>query len=143
MCRRRPTSWDQWVRPLARHLVEGGVAVSSVTTSVMRSRRSPTVPVYEVRVDTSNAFSGWTLSFVWKHEGVPSVQPDAGNPASGWVSSHEEVRSYGFGFHRHILGFHGRTVRQVPQERAPTKDVSAAWSMTETVAVPDLSISVW
>jgi hypothetical protein len=34
-------------------------------------------------------------------------------------------------------------LRQGPQERATTKDVSAAWSMTEIVAAPDLSISVW
>jgi hypothetical protein len=35
------------------------------------------------------------------------------------------------------------TLRQSPQERATTRDVPAAWSMTETVAAPDLSISVW
>mgnify|MGYP003623051959 CR=1 FL=1 len=35
------------------------------------------------------------------------------------------------------------TLRQAPQERLTTKEVSAAWSMTETAAAPDLSISVW
>ena len=35
------------------------------------------------------------------------------------------------------------TLRQSPQERLTTKEVSAAWSMTETVAAPNLSISVW
>ena len=35
------------------------------------------------------------------------------------------------------------TLRQAPQERPTTKEISAAWSMTETVAAPDLSISVW
>jgi hypothetical protein len=35
------------------------------------------------------------------------------------------------------------TLRQSSQERPMTKEVSAAWSMTETVAALDLSISVW
>jgi hypothetical protein len=35
------------------------------------------------------------------------------------------------------------TLRHAPQERPTAKEVLAAWSMTETVAAPDLSISVW
>ena len=35
------------------------------------------------------------------------------------------------------------TLRQAPQEHPTTKVVSAAWSMTETMAAPDLSINVW
>jgi hypothetical protein len=34
-------------------------------------------------------------------------------------------------------------LRQARQEPPTMKEVSAAWSMTETMAAPDLSISVW
>ena len=35
------------------------------------------------------------------------------------------------------------TLRQAPQEHPTTRQVSVAWSMTETMAAPDLSINVW
>jgi hypothetical protein len=35
------------------------------------------------------------------------------------------------------------TLRQAPQEHPTMKAGSAAWSMTETMAAPDLSINVW
>jgi hypothetical protein len=34
-------------------------------------------------------------------------------------------------------------LRQAPQEHLTMKEVSAGWSMTETMAAPDLSINVW
>ena len=34
-------------------------------------------------------------------------------------------------------------VRPSTHERPAMKDVSAAWSMTELVAAPDLSVHVW
>jgi hypothetical protein len=33
--------------------------------------------------------------------------------------------------------------RQSPQEHLTRKEFSAAWSIAETVAAPDLSINVW
>ena len=41
-----------------------------------------------------------------------------------------------------IWGSMAGILRQ-PAERLAVKDVSAAWSMTEPVAAPDLSIHVW
>jgi hypothetical protein len=35
------------------------------------------------------------------------------------------------------------TLLQVPQEHPTMKEVSAAWSVTETMAAPDLSTNVW
>jgi hypothetical protein len=35
------------------------------------------------------------------------------------------------------------TLRHAPQEPPTMKEVSAAWSMTETMVAPDLSINVW
>jgi hypothetical protein len=35
------------------------------------------------------------------------------------------------------------TVRPSTHERPAMKDVPAAWSMTEPVAAPDLSVHVW
>jgi hypothetical protein len=34
-------------------------------------------------------------------------------------------------------------LRQARQEHPTMKEVSAAWSMTETMAAPDLSTDVW
>jgi hypothetical protein len=34
-------------------------------------------------------------------------------------------------------------LRQAPQEHLTMKEVSAGWSMAETMAAPDLSINVW
>jgi hypothetical protein len=42
-----------------------------------------------------------------------------------------------------IWGSAAGTLRQSPQEHLAMKDVSAAWSMTEPMAAPDLSIHVW
>jgi hypothetical protein len=42
-----------------------------------------------------------------------------------------------------IWGSAAGALRQPTQERLATKEVQAAWSVTEPVAAPDLSISVW
>jgi hypothetical protein len=42
-----------------------------------------------------------------------------------------------------IWGSMAGTLRQPAQERLATKEVPAAWSMTESVAAPDPSIRVW
>jgi hypothetical protein len=42
-----------------------------------------------------------------------------------------------------IWGSTAGTLRQPAQEHLAVKDVSAAWSMIEPVAAPDLSVHVW
>jgi hypothetical protein len=56
------------------------------------------------------------------------------------------MRRFGFtalAFTAIFWGSTAGTLRQALQEQPTMKEVSAAWSMTETMAAPDLSINVW